>query len=68
MTFSDVIETVKILSFEEKEQLQELLQQYLREERRSEIYANFEAATIAEQNDELKFSAHVAELRLMMEE
>ncbi len=40
MTFSDLVETVKDLSLDEKQQLQMLLQQYLREERREEIYKN----------------------------
>jgi hypothetical protein len=37
MTFSDLVETVKDLSIDEKEELQMLLKQYLREERREEI-------------------------------
>ena len=41
MTFSDLVETVKDLSIDEKEELQMLLKQYLREERREEIYENF---------------------------
>lgn len=53
MTFSDVVEAIKSLSSEEKLEIQLLLQQYLREERREEIYQNFQAAQIEQQNSEL---------------
>ena len=39
--FSTIIEKVKKLSFEEKEELQQLLQNYLVEARRDEIYENY---------------------------
>ena len=39
--FSVIIEKVKKLSFEEKEELQQLLQNYLVEARRDEIYENY---------------------------
>ena len=42
MTFSDLVETVKDLSIDEKEELQMLLKQYLREERREEIYSGLQ--------------------------
>jgi hypothetical protein len=41
MTFSDVVEAIKSLSSEEKLEIKLLLQQYLRQERREEIYQNF---------------------------
>jgi hypothetical protein len=63
MTFSDLVETVKDLSIEEKEELQMLLKQYLREERREEIYENFELARAEEQRGELKYSANIDELK-----
>lgn len=68
MSFSDVVEAIKELSIEEKQQLQQLLQQYLREERRTEIYNNFQAAQIEEKNDELKFSSNLDELKQLIEE
>ncbi|WP_373546751.1 hypothetical protein [Chamaesiphon sp.] len=68
MTFSDLVETVKDLSIEEKEQLQMLLKQYLREERREEIYDNFELARAEEQRGELKYSADITELKRSIEE
>jgi hypothetical protein len=59
MTFSDLIETIKDLSIDEKEELQMLLRQYLREERREEIYENFELARAEEQQGNLKYSANI---------
>ncbi|MGV0108369.1 HigA protein (Antitoxin to HigB) [Nostoc sp. DSM 114160] len=68
MTFSDVVEAIKSLSSEEKLEIQLLLQQYLREERREEIYHNFQAAQVEQQNSELKFSSNMDELRQLIEE
>ncbi len=67
MTFSDLVETVKDLSIDEKEELQMLLKQYLREERREEIYENFRLAQIEEQQGELKYSADIDELKRSIE-
>jgi hypothetical protein len=63
MTFSDLVETVKDLSIDEKEDLQMLLKQYLREERREEIYENVELARAEEQRGELKYSADINALK-----
>ncbi|MBN3959693.1 hypothetical protein [Nostoc sp. NMS8] len=68
MTFSDVVEAIKSLSSEEKLEIQLLLQQYLREEKREEIYQNFQAAQVEQQNSELKFSSNIDELRQLIEE
>ncbi|MEA5621934.1 hypothetical protein [Nostoc sp. UHCC 0251] len=68
MTFSDVVEAIKSLSSEEKLEIQLLLQQYLREERREEIYQNFQTAQVEQQNSELKFSSNMDELRQLIEE
>jgi hypothetical protein len=68
MTFSDVVEAIKSLSSEEKLEIQLLLQQYLREERREEIYQNFQVAQVEQQNSELKFSSNMDELRQLIEE
>jgi hypothetical protein len=68
MTFSDVVEVVKSLSIDEKREIQLLLQQYLREERRDEIYANFKSAQVEQQKGNLKFSSNLQELRQLIEE
>jgi hypothetical protein len=68
MSFSDVVEAIKSLSTEEKQEIQLLLRQYLREERREEIYENFQTARVEEQNGELKFSSEINALRQLIEE
>lgn len=68
MTFSDVVETIKSLSTDEKQELQLLLKQYIREERREEMYENFKSAQLEQQKGELKFSANINELKQLIEE
>lgn len=68
MTFSDVVEVIKNLSTDEKREIQLLLQQYLREERRDEIYANFKSAQAEQQHGELRFSTSIKDLRELIEE
>jgi len=68
MTFNDVVEVIKGLSTDEKQEIQLLLNQYIREERRDEIYDNFKSAQVEQQKGELKFSSNINELRQMIEE
>jgi hypothetical protein len=68
MTFSDVVEEIKSLSTDEKHELQLLLKQYLREERRHEISKNFKSAQVEQQAGELKFSASIQELKQLIKE
>lgn len=68
MSFSDVVEAIKSLSTEEKQEIQLLLRQYLREEHREEFYENFQTAQVEEQNRELKFSSDINALRQLIEE
>ncbi|HZG37465.1 MAG TPA: hypothetical protein VEZ50_02185 [Nodosilinea sp.] len=68
MVFSDVVEVIKNLSTDEKREIQLLLQQYLREERREEMYANFEVAQAEEKNGELTFSSDINILRQLIED
>ncbi|AFY78726.1 hypothetical protein Ple7327_3523 [Pleurocapsa sp. PCC 7327] len=68
MSFSDLVEAIKKLSIEEKQEIQLLLRQYLREERREEIYNNFRMSQAEEQKGNLKFSSDINELRQLMEE
>ncbi len=62
MNFSDVVEGIKTLSLEEKEEIQSLLTQYLREEKRDEIYQNYLIAKQAEKEGKLKFTSDIDEL------
>ena len=59
MSFSDVVETIKNLSLEEKKQIQALISQYLREEKREEIYSNYLESLDEERHGELNFSSDV---------
>ncbi|WP_353929400.1 hypothetical protein WJM97_13875 [Okeanomitos corallinicola TIOX110] len=68
MIFSDVVQAIKGFSIEEKLEIQLLLQQYLREERREEIYHNLQATKREEENGELTFSANIDDLKQLMEE
>ena len=68
MTFNDVVEVIKSLSTDEKQEIQLLLNQYIREERRDEIYDNFKSAQVEQQKGELKFSSNINELRQLIEE
>ncbi len=68
MTFSDVVEVIKSLSTDEKREIQLLLQQYLREECRDEIYNNFKLAQGEQQRGELRFSSNIEELKQLIEE
>ena len=68
MVFSDVVEVIKGLSTDEKHEVQLLLQQYLREERREEMYANFKSAQVEQQKGDLKFSSNIQTLRQLIEE
>jgi hypothetical protein len=43
------------------------LQQYLREEKREEIYQNYQAAQVEQHNGELQFSSNINELRQLIE-
>ena len=68
MSFSDVVETIKNLSFAEKQEIQALLAQYLREERREEIYSNYQKSCLEEQKKELNFSSNIDELKQLIED
>ena len=68
MSFSDVVETIKNLSLEEKQEIQALLSQYLREERREEIYNNYQKSISEEQKGELNFALNIDELKQLIED
>jgi hypothetical protein len=67
MTFNDLIETIKNLSIEEKQEIQILLQQYLREEHRNKIYNNFQMSLVEEKEGKLKFASNLEQLRQVIE-
>lgn len=68
MIFSDVVETIKNLSFEEKQELHTLLAQYIREERRNEIYQNYLETKKEVATGNIKFSSDINRLKEILEE
>ncbi|MGD1922269.1 MAG: hypothetical protein ACFCAD_27265 [Pleurocapsa sp.] len=67
MSFSDVVEAIKELSAEEKLEIQMLLNQYLREEKREKIHQNFIAAQKEYEKDDLEFSSNIDQLKQMLD-
>lgn len=67
MTFSQVVESVKKLSFQEKEELKHLIEQYLIEEKREEIYQNYLASQEKEKAGKLNFSSNIDQLMESLE-
>jgi hypothetical protein len=61
-TFVDVVEDVKQLSIEEKQELKGLIDSYLIEERREEIYHNYEQSKTNLADGKLQFSSNLDEL------
>lgn len=68
MSFSDLVEAIKNLSTDEKQEIQLLLNKYLREERRDQIYNNFIVSKVEERNGELNFSSNINKLRQLIKE
>jgi hypothetical protein len=68
MTFSEVVEAIKTLSLGEKEEIQFLLEQFLREEQRDKIYQNYLVAKQNEKEEKLKFSSDIDQLMQFLEE
>jgi len=62
MNFAGVVEEIKHLSFDEKRELKDLLESYLVEERRQEIFENGELSKRKSENGELQFSSNLDEL------
>lgn len=67
MTFSEVVESVKKLSFEEKEELKSLVEKYLIEERREEFYQNHLLSQQRQKEGKLNFSSDINELMESLE-
>lgn len=68
MTFSEVVESVKNLSTDEKEEIKLLIESYLIEEKREEIYQNYLLSQNRQKQGKLNFSSNVNELMNSLEE
>lgn len=64
--FTNIVEEVKKLSIEEKEELRFLLERYLIEERREEIYRNYRKSLKELLAGKLDFSSDVSKLKEML--
>ena len=62
-SFAEVVEEVKNLSTEEKLELQSLIEKYLIEERRQEVYENHQASLNELNEGKLVFSSNVNMLK-----
>lgn len=65
-TFTEVVEEVKALTFQEKEELQKLIKKYLIEERREEIYQNCIQGLAELKAGKLEFSSDTVTLKRML--
>jgi hypothetical protein len=65
-SFAEVVEEVKNLSTEEKMELQALIEKYLAEERRQEIFDNYQASLDELKEGKLVFTSDVDTLKGML--
>lgn len=65
-SFAEVVEEVKNLSIEEKPEMQTLVEKYLTEERRQEIYNNHQASLSELNEGKLVFSSGMNMLKGML--
>ncbi|HMS43016.1 MAG TPA: hypothetical protein PKE69_22495 [Pyrinomonadaceae bacterium] len=68
VSFVNVVEDVKQLSIEEKQELKDLLDNYLIEERREEIYQNYEQSKQNLADGKLRFSSDLEQLEAMIDD
>lgn len=65
-TFAEVVEEVKALSIQEKEELHQLIEKYLIEARREGIFEAYVRSQTEFDQGKLAFSSHTKELRGML--
>jgi len=61
--FADVVEEIKQLSLGEKKELKDLLENYLVDERRTQIFEHYEESQQEFAKGHLKFSSNPGELK-----
>lgn len=66
--FADVVENVKHLQTDEKEELLFLLQRYLIEERRQAMYEHYQQSVQEVREHSVHFSSNIQELQEMLAE
>lgn len=65
-TFSGIVDKVYKLSLEDKQQLLDLLENNIAEERRNDIYKNYLSALNEEKEGNLRFSSYISHLKQML--
>jgi hypothetical protein len=63
MTFTNIVSEIQNLSFEDKENLKKLLEKYLIEEKRENIYNDYKESVQELKEGRLKFSDDIKELK-----
>lgn len=66
LKFNNLVDEVKKLSTEEKEELEFLLEKFLIEERRGEIYKNYQSSLCDFREGKLEFSSDIHKLKDML--
>ena len=64
--YNTLVEEVKKLSVEEKEELKFLIEKYLVEERRDEIFKNYQESKKEIEEEQLEFSGNIKRLKEML--
>ena len=64
--FADIVEEVKTLTIQEKQDLHQLIESYLIEARRDEIYDAFALSVSERDQGKLEFSSDTDELKEML--
>ena len=65
-TFSGIVDKIYNLPLEDKQQLLELLENNISEERRNDIYKNYHSALNEEKEGNLRFSSDIPHLKQML--
>jgi hypothetical protein len=65
-SFAAIVEEIKALSIPEKQELHELIERYLIEERREEIYQSYIHTLSEVEGNEAEFSTDTARLKEML--
>lgn len=65
-SFAELVEEIKGLSIQEKQELQHLLERYLLEERREEVYESYMDSLAELENGKAEFSSDTDKLKGML--
>jgi len=63
LEYSKIVNEIRNLPLEEKEEIKALLEKYIAEERRTEIFTNYKRSRKESRSRKLTFSSSIAELK-----